>query len=301
MNIETNVLILGAGYASLILQNELNKIGLADYICLEKGYDHEHSDDYVVFTKNKFDFTEEKINVTIKRESSGSQPFNIEYSNKVYNKKIDFEFFSSSQKSYGYKISSKFLLDRSKIYGNVVVSKIDMDKKIVYGKVLHLNEDVEVKYNILVSTLALNRFAKMSGLRLLQQFNIFASYFPVGIKKVHSIDESDKMLITYVSDPNIPYYRKQHYKNTIYYEYCLNKPLTNEKFSSVIVPGKFMKVTDESTSNLYQYLEYRNVFMIGRNALWNPDFLLDHIVINYDIKYNFQEHISNLYGAIKND
>lgn len=304
MKLSVNTLIIGAGYSGLILQHELEKIGITNSIIIDKGYCHGFSgDDYVIFMKQKFDFTNGVINVTVTKESSGSKPFSQEYSEKVYNKRLQIDLFSDSgqsEKTKGHKIDQNKLLSGRKIYGNIEVEKIDHIKKIVYGHVLHIKEPVEISYENLISTIPIHRLSKIMDIDLFKDVGLFVSYFPVGIKKAPAERESSNMLIQYQSDPNIPYYRKQQHGGTIYYEYCLNKPY-NDRFDSVIVPGKFVKVESSVLSSMYEYFEEKSIFLLGRFSCWDPDFLLDHVVreISKKAELPFCEHIQNMYKRIE--
>lgn len=304
MKIHANVLIIGAGYSGLILQHELKKLGHKQSIIIDKGATHGYTgDDYVIFLKREFDFTDGTIDVKVVKNSSGSSPFSNEYTQKVYNKRSEVSLFSGDEpeeKTIGYPISSEILLDGRNIYGNIAVTGIDLDKKIVYGKVLHIDEDVQISYETLVNTMPIHRFAKYAKIDLFHFIGLFISYFPIGIKRVPAIQPADEMLIQYESDPNIPYYRKQHHGKSIYYEYCLNKPF-KEKFTSVIVPGKFSKQPKRTLELAYEFFEKRNVFMLGRYACWDPDFLLDHVSIDETLPADpppFRMHIHNLYTEI---
>ena len=220
MKIISPVLIIGAGYAGLILQHKLISDKIAKSTIIERGYTHGYTgDDYVIFTKKKFDFTDSEIKVNVTKTSSGSKDFDSEYTFKVYNKKKTVEIFSGNDQSEsitGYKISSEILLSDKNIYGNIAISRIDIENKIAYGKVLHIGKDVECYYDMLVSTIPLHQLAKLINRNLFIDFNIFISYFPIGIKRLPMADTQDNMNIEYISDPNIPFYRKQSYKNTIY-------------------------------------------------------------------------------------
>lgn len=304
MKIHANTLIIGAGYSGLILQHELDKNGINDSIIIDKGYSHGYTgDDYVVFLKQKFDFTNGVIDVVVNKNNSGSRPFAQEYTEKVYNKRIDVDLFSGdepAEKTKGHKIDQAKLLNGRNIYGNITVSSIDIEHKIVYGQVHHIKEPVEITYNTLVSTMPIHRLAKAIGIDMFREVGLFVSYFPIGIKRLPAESESKRMLIQYESDPNIPFYRKQHHGRSIYYEYCLNRPY-DDKFNSVISPGKFVKVKDNVLQTMYEFFEGHDIYLVGRYSCWNPDFLLDHVVkgIVPSKKHSYIEHIENLYKRVE--
>lgn len=304
MRVSTSTLIIGAGYSGLILQHELEKIGAKDSIIIDKGYSHGYTgDDYVIFLKQKFDFTRGTIDVIVSKNSSGSMPFDQEYVKKLYNKKLQVSLFSGDskkEKTKGHKIDQQKLMQGRNIYGNISVESIDPVKKIVKGYVLHIKEAVEISYETLVSTIPIHNLSKIIGFEIFKKTGLFVSYFPIGIKRLPAENESATMYIQYESDPNIPFYRKQHHGKSIYYEYCLNKP-HNDKFDSVIVPGKFTSVEKDSLERTYEYFENMDIFLLGRYSCWDPDFLLDHVVkkVADKIKSPYGEHTRNMYKRIE--
>lgn len=303
MKLQIDTLIIGAGYSGLILQHELNKLGVKSVI-VDKGYAHGFTgDDYIVFAKKEFDFTGDIIDVHTTKIGSGAEPFKQEYTKKVYNRKIAVDIFSGDDEidnTKGYKIDPTVLMSARNIYSNITVNKIDMHKRIVYGYVTHINKAVEISYKTLVNTLPIHKFAKYIGINLFDKIGLFISYFPVGIKRSTALITAETMKIEYYSDANIPFYRKQYHGNAIYYEYCLNKPYT-DNFPYVISPGKFIKQDDDILQKTYSYFELSNIFLVGRNACWNPDFLLDNIVQDNEsvkIDHGYIGHINKLYKRL---
>lgn len=297
MQIVVDNLIIGAGYSGLILQKKLASIGQQSII-VERGFNHGYGDDdYVTICKNKLPFIKDEIAVITKKISSGHKNFSKEFTEKVYNKVIDIDtFYKEESEEISYSINNKYLLDDANCYGNIDINKIDIAKKICYGQVSHLKSIVEFHYNKLVSTIPIYEFQKLVSANYLKQFGIFISYYPIGIKKYKSIDSHDKMVIEYYSDPNIPFYRKQQYGNSIYYEYCLNKPF-NDKFQAIIKPGKFIKINDNKMSQLYDYYIGKDIYFSGRFATWDTDFLLDNI---WEPSQSISNQIlSELYGSFK--
>lgn len=299
MKVNTNVAIIGAGLSGLIIHHELKKDSV-DSVIFERGYSHGFTGDYVIFAKQKFDYAQDKIDIKILRLSSGSSnEFQKEYQQKLYNDRKNITLFSGnkSEETEGYRISTQFLLKHAYIYGNIAITNIDINKKKIYGYILHIKEEVEISYKYLISTIPIYKFAKLIGMDLFNEYGIFISYFPVGIKKIYSKSKFEDMFIEYYSDPNIPFYRKQYIGNSIYYEYCLNKPI-DEKFDNIIIPGKFLEINDQKMSHLHDDLRSKSIYLIGRFATWDPNFLLDHITIckkNNDITSPFNESIKNLY------
>lgn len=305
MKLHISTLIIGAGYSGLILQHELKKRG-TESVIIDKGYAHGFTgNDYIVFLKNKFDFTSDTINVVTSKISSGSGNFKQEYTKKVYNKKLPVNIFSGDDvvdNSTGYKIDPNILMENRNIYSNITVNGVDYKTKTVYGFITHINKKVEITYNVLINTLPIHKLAGYMGVNLFDKIGLFISYFPVGIKRSQAIEPSVDMRIEYYSDENIPFYRKQYHGNSIYYEYCLNKPF-HEHFPYLISPGKFTKQTDSILAVAYEFFEAQNIFLVGRNACWNPDFLLDHIINNdAECDSGFKLHINNLYTKVmRND
>lgn len=274
MELKIDNLIIGAGASGLLANTKLDQ---SNTIIIERGYKHNKTGDYVVFCKTENDFTKDSIDVITRNNSSGCRQYEFEYSEKVYNKQIKINQFSGSDEyvySKGYPLDLEKLISLSNIYGNIEATRIDIKENILYGKILHLGKSVIIKYNNLINTIPIFQFAKLAGLDLLKNHNIFISYYPIGIKRNKLINKIDRMIIDYYSDPNIPYYRTQEYGNTKYYEYCINKKF-DMKFDNIVIPGKF---TEQNMKGFYDYMKMHNIEMIGRFALWDPSFLLDDII-----------------------
>jgi len=279
MHINVDTLIIGAGYSGLILQKKLQSMGFQNNIIVERGYENGYADsDYVVFTKNEYPFSADPLNVTTTMTSSGAHDFGTEYAKKIYNEKmnnIDI-YYKDMEEAVGYSISNEYLLKGAKCYGNIAIESIDLENKKARGRVLHLKESVEIDYKFLVSTIPVHRFAKLVRTDLMKAFNMFISYYPIGIHKTSGNFDYPDMSIEYVSDPKIPYYRKQMYKSCIFYEYCLNKPM-DIRFNHVIIPGRFKKLEEEVMGAFYEYFQLHGIYFAGRFATWDTDFLLEKI------------------------
>lgn len=300
MHINVGTLILGAGYSGLITQAKLRDKGVSSII-VERGYSNGYTDsDYVIFTKKEFPFSGPSIDVNICRQNSGAKPFHSEYTKKVYNRTLpedDIKLFSGeNERVNGITINNEYLLKDSRCYGNIDITEIDYKNKIAYGMVLHMKEKVRIDYSNLISTIPAHRFAKLIGLDFLKAFGLFISYFPIGIQKVASDIVREEMTIEYVSDPAIPYYRKQLYDNNIFYEYCLNRPM-DIRFSAVVTPGKFSKQNEITMLNFYDYFRDYDVYFSGRFATWDPDFLLDNIWEQNDSLSN--KYLKHMYEVIR--
>ena len=299
MHIDVGTLIIGAGYSGLIVQNKLKSMGRSSII-VERGYSNGYTDsDYVIFTKSKFPFSGFEIDVNINRLSSGAGFFQKEYTKKVYNREIpedDIKLFAGeSERVKGITISNEYLLQDARVYGNIDIKSIDLDNKVAEGIVLHLKEKVTIKYDTIISTIPIHRFMKLVGMNFMKKFGLFISYFPIGIQKVSSVTQDAEMIIDYVSDPAIPYYRKQQYGGNIFYEYCLNRPM-DIRFSAVVVPGKFTKQDKDIMGRFYECFQEKDIYFAGRFATWDPDFLLDQIWETGDSLSN--EFLQHMYGGL---
>jgi len=284
MKIYSDILILGAGMSGLVLNHTIKKVSDAckNPILLEKGYPGiESNNTYVTFLKHKTSYSCRPFKAQVQMINPGWGDVDKLYSFKLYNKLFDLNFFQNINKSEiktYYNIDVPKLLKNANIYGNVEVTEIDLFSKTVHGKVLHLNEEVTANYDILVNTLPIHKFAKMSGIDLYKQFKAFIQYYPIGIKHYQSAEYREKMEILYWPDPNVPFYRTHFYGNDIWYEYCLSKSnLGKIKFDHISIPGKFIRLNTEIYELINRYLEALNVYLVGRYALWNPDFLIDDI------------------------
>jgi len=286
MIIKSNILIIGAGYSGLITQKKLKENGIKSII-VERGYNHGYGDsDYVTICKKEYPFTSKKIQITTRNISSGCENFKKEFTKKVYNKTIEANlFFQDTEVMEGYCIDNEYLLDGAFVYGNIEITKINLSSKVCYGKILHLGKDVEFHYEVLISTIPIYEFQKLIGANFLEEHDVFISYFPIGVKKRMSASNNENMTIEYYSDSNIPFYRKQYYGNSVFYEYCLNRPY-KDFFDIIVRPGKFIK--SNNIDRIYETMMSKDVYFIGRFATWNPDFLLDDI-------WNPCESISNRY------
>ncbi len=310
MEIEINTLIIGAGYSGLIVHKHLTEYGVKS-IVVERGYSHARAGgDYVIFTKNEYDFTSHQVTYNVSKISSGTKDFDSEYAKKVYGKDIKIETFDekgyggdggdggsdSGYDGVGYAISSGALLNDACVYGNIVIKRICVSTLTVYGEVLHIKTPVIFRCKKIISTIPMYKFAKLIGVKLFDKYNIFISYFPIGIKRKVATRNNNSMLIEYFSDPLIPFYRKQHFGNVIFYEYCLNKPI-GERFDSVIAPGKFTPVNKMNINHFIDSMAKHNIHFAVRYALWDPDFLLDHLVPVCGVEYKKHLWLTKLYEA----
>ena len=299
MHIDVGTLIIGAGYSGLIVQSKLKSFG-HNSIIVERGYSNGYTDsDYVIFTKSEFPFSGHPIAVNINRLSSGSGFFQKEYTKKVYNRELpedDVKLFSGeSERVEGITIDNEYLLKDARVYGNIDICSIDHENKTAIGRVLHLKEKVTIKYDRIISTIPIHRFMKLVDMNFMKKFGLFISYFPIGIQKISSITHDEEMTIDYISDPAIPFYRKQQYGNNIFYEYCLNRPM-DIRFSAVVVPGKFTKQDGEIMGRFYECFQEKDIYFAGRFATWDPDFLLDQIWKTGDSLSN--KFLQHMYGEL---
>jgi len=297
MNINIDILIIGAGYSGLMMQKKLDSFDCTNNLIVERGYDNGYGDsEYVILLKEETPFAHEEVKVITKRMSSGSQKFYNEFVRKVYNSKTDIDlYYDEDAEDIGYKINNELLLKNSRCYGNIDITEIDVENKIAYGKVLHLKATVKIHYKKLVSTIPVHKFENLVGFNFLKKFGLFISYFPIGIVKKFSDALQKNMNIEYYSDPDIPFYRKQLYNNAIFYEYCLNRPL-NQKFSAVIIPGKFTDLHEDIMGAFYDYFSNRDIYFAGRFATWDSKFQLNEIWSPSNSLSNM--FITHLYGEV---
>lgn len=271
MKLNIDTIIIGSGYSGLIAHQKLPK----DSIIVDQGPNQQFANsDYIVVCKQRLPFATEPVNVITHKISSGAAPFPSEFSQKVYGKDLQVStFFDVTKAQESFAISNEFLTDQARIYGNIAITHIDYKKHVAYGDVLHLGKNVEVYYRQLISTMPVHRFVKAVQIDILHDYGIFISYFPIGIKQARAAEVHPDMLIEYYSDKNIPFYRKQYYNRSIYYEFCLNKQY-NIKFDNIIVPGKFHR---QEMEDFYLFFKTHGIYFAGRFATWDPDFLLDDI------------------------
>ena len=278
LNIET--LIIGAGYAGLLCQKRLDDIGRQRNFIIDKGDSVKFaSRDYVIVMREPTEFTDQNpTKMYLNRINSGEAPFEVEYPRKLYNKETKLILGEEDMEEEEiYLIDNAKLMEGSRVYGNIDVTEIDRCNKIVTGKVNHFNKIATFRYEKLICTIPIYEFAKLCGFDLMQTYNIFVSFFPIGIIRKTAEEYSSEIIMTYFSDPQIPFYRRHHFGKSIFYEYCINKPYSIN-FHTVIAPGKFMTPDEEKLRYFYQIMaEDCNIFFAGRFATWHTDFRLDDI------------------------
>lgn len=277
MKLSTDVLIIGAGYAGLLCQKRLDSVNINNFI-VDSGDSVRFSDsDYVIVFRDRNDYLhDESIMLDVGRYSSGAESFGTEFPKKVYGREMELKRLSDYDVEEVFQMDNVKLQEGSRVYGNVIIKSIDTEAKKVYGRVLHLNKEVVLSYNKLISTIPIYEFAKLIGVDLYKYFKLFISFFPVGIVKRESLKHSESIVMEYFSDPQIPFYRKHHFGNSIFYEYCINKPF-DIKFNRVVAPGKFIKPDHTAINDFYDANTSIGIHFAGRSATWDPDFLLDHI------------------------
>jgi len=289
MKLKSDVIILGGGLSGLILSYKLKDcFGIKTYV-IEKGYNYKvQSGKYIIITRYKYPFSDETIKMIFKYNSSCVNSFEKEFSRKVYG--IETEKFipkrPEKNEEIVYSINTDKLIKDAYIYRNINVTSIDTNSKTIYGKILHMNKNVSIQYKYLFNTIPLFKFGQLAGFDTFRDFDIFTSYFPVGVKTYKTDNYSDNLIHEYYSDENIPFYRKHHYKNNIFYEYCLNKEMVGENFNFIKTPAKFLKIDNENLINFYEFLFNKDICMVGRYAVWNPDFVLDDIMCGNDESYS---------------
>lgn len=280
MKLSVNTLIIGAGYAGLLCQKRLDGIEIKNFI-IDQGDSVKFADrDYIIiFRKQNPYCQEEPITMYVTRYGSGSEPFGSEFAKKLYKKeqKVLTLGEKDQQTEEVFQIDNNRLLLDSRIYGNMTAHSIDCENRILRGKITHIGKSVEIKYNKLISTIPIFELAKLMGWDLYEEFGLFIQFYPIGVIKKHTPKRSDSINMMYFSDPLIPFYRKHHYGNTNFYEYCINRPF-DVRFTRIIGPGKFSTPPTALANSLYSTLDHYNIHLAGRFATWDADFRLDDIL-----------------------
>lgn len=278
MKLDIDTLIIGTGYAGLLCQKRLDAIGIKNFI-IDKGDSIKFADkDYIVIFRDQNSYChKEPINMIINRYTSGTKSFDEEFSQKLYRKDTNLTLGENQDTEIVFQMNNNKLLTDSRVYGNITAQSIDLDAHILRGKVTHIGKNVEIHYNKLISTVPIYEFAKLIGHDLYEEFNLFIQFYPIGIIKKYNQKKLPCIRMDYFSDPLIPFYRKHHYGNTTFYEYCINRPF-DVNFTRVIGPGKFSNILPILMKGFYYYLEQHNVYLAGRFATWDSDFRLDHIL-----------------------
>jgi len=287
MHLSVGTLIIGGGYAGLLAQKRLDQIHTSqDNFIIDQGDSPKFADkDYVIVFKNKNDFSEpDPINMYVFHFTSGTGvPFKREYAQKLYRKDIPIDLAFSEpeeeepQIQEAYAINNAALTANARMYGNITVTSIDIEEHIVHAKVTHVNKPLTIEYEKLISTLPIYEFAKLAEINLLRDYGIFISFYPIGVIKKFAAERSDKIIMKYYSDPLIPFYRKHFYGNSIYYEYCINKPF-DVQFNKIIGPGKFNAIEPGKMASFRGTMKEWDIQFTGRFALWDPDFRLDDVL-----------------------
>lgn len=278
MKLNVECLIIGAGYAGLFI----HKLYPGQSFIVDMGDDVKFADsDYIhVMRNNKLPFINKKpITMVTHMYSSGVEEFDIEYSRKLYKEttivNARYEHGTTHTEDI-YSINNRDLINGARIYGNFAISAIDTEKHIASGFVAHIGKEVQIEYDKLVSTIPIYEFAKLVDIDLLSDYRMFIQFYPIGVIKKFSPHRTERLKMSYYSDPLVPFYRKHHYGNTIFYEYCINRKF-DIKFSKVIGPGKFTSVNAERRFKFYEAFRKQSIFFAGRYATWDPDFLIDDI------------------------
>lgn len=300
MKLNIDILIVSDGHSGIVLQNKLFSIGHRNSIIIQKNQKQGYiGKDVIMFSKQKLPITEnEPFEIHTKKHSSGAMDFLQEYSIKIYNRDPKIKIpYKDSDVYEGYLYDNSLMIKDLQSYGNIDIDSISLDKNKMVGHVISNNETVVIHYNKLCFANGIHKLQNLTGISMLEKFGFFISYYPVGIKKIKAFEHSKIMNIEYFSDPNIPYYRKHHFKDDILYEYCLNKNIA-DPMGSVISPGRFAKPDFKVMNDVYDFFLEKNVYLVGRFATWEPDYLLEHIW-EPDIGHASSKILIKLYEDIK--
>ena len=284
MHLKVDTLILGGGYAGLLAQKKVNQRTRDNFI-IDQGDAPRFADkDYVIVFKDKSEYTtQDPISMSIFHFTSDTGiPFAREYAQKLYRKDVKIDLARSNPEEEKnatevYMIDNYAVTSDVRMYGNITVTKIDVNEHIVHAKVTHVDKSLTIEYDELISTIPIFEFAKLAGINLLKDYGIFISFYPIGVIKKFNPHRSDQIIMEYYSDPLIPFYRKHIYGNSVYYEYCINKPF-DVQFNKIIGPGKFTTIDPELMARFRGDMEDCGIQFVGRFALWDPDFNLEDVL-----------------------
>lgn len=300
MKLSIDIIIVSNGHSGIVLQNKLFSLGHKNSIIIQKNQSQGYiGKDVIIFSKQQLPITSEThFDIHTKKHSSGAMDFLQEYSIKIYNRDPDIKIPYKDAAVYkGYLYNNSIMTKNLQLYGNIDIDSIHVDDKKIIGHIISNNEKVIIHYDKLCFANSIHKLQNLTGISMLERFGFFISYYPVGIKKIKAFEYSEIMNIEYFSDPNIPYYRKHHFKNDILYEYCLNKNIS-ENMEYVISPGRFIKPNSEIINNVYDFFLEKNIYLVGRFATWDTNYLLENIW-NPDIKYKSSKILIKLYKDIK--
>jgi hypothetical protein len=149
-----------------------------------------------------------------------------------------------------------------------------MTRVRLYEKVIELERDdktFEDRYDLLISTVPFSVLAKSLNI------SINLEYVPIGVKIERAELDTEVNTQIYISDICVSAYRITYVarNRTIYAEYSLSNPFNRyKKYDMVMVPGRVLRNKD--VEKHIPFLEENDIYLLGRYARWNPDFLVEN-------------------------
>jgi len=192
------------------------------------------------------------------------------------------------QKVYGKVVPATFRWENAKVstvwdYNlDEIVPKVlpfiqfntKMTKVKLYEKVIELERNGKVfedRYDLLISTVPFSVLAKCLNI------NINLECVPIGVKIERVKLDTDVNTQIYISDICVSAYRITYVaqSKTIYAEYSLFNPFNRyKKYDMVMMPGRVLRNKD--VEKYIPFLEENGIYLLGRYARWNPDFLVEN-------------------------
>jgi len=198
------------------------------------------------------------------------------YSLKVYGKFVDLDLrFKTVSKIKIWSFDDEKILKK-------VLKNINFGVNIVSGslkqKSLTDSEGNTFYYDVLISTIPLPVLLRIYNIQAFDSLK-FVKY-PIGIikRKVDlGIDYSFQ-----IYDPSFMdlFYRIYYccVNKVMFEEYSLANPACgNMKFDVVLDPGRIEKTEGKDLVLIREMLKENGIYLVGRYALWNPDFLVEDI------------------------
>lgn len=219
----------------------------------------------------------------------------------VYEKKIGYSF--SNSKNSSINEFDSFELDLNSFYSSLNIMlganilKIDLDKKCLY--VLHNKKLIKISYNYLISTIDYDLFTKICNIK--NDYDLVRRgvvYVNMGAKY--------KEKFSYLKNYNFWYnlteeefFRCTNFEDRVtievFIENCENLQLQLNKYFQNIADFKYYynpnaKIWNKSKQQIvYNLLKDKNVYLLGRNAMYNHDRIQDSIVKSYLILKEINE------------
>jgi|SaaInlStandDraft_3_1057020.scaffolds.fasta_scaffold00275_34 hypothetical protein len=271
------IAILGGGLSGLMTGYMLQAYGATqDIIILEKRhnlsfsnmsasfYCHEYLNDKLTPKENKF-LVRWIVNGNIKDPEK-------KYSMKVYDQIQDVSLKVTECEGYNLDILEMI----SKCSPSIRLSS-DITDINIYNKVIKIKDGDDIKYDKLISTIAMPIFMNISG-----EGRCTFDYRPIFTKTEYGFRTHNDNSITleYFPDPAVHYYRKTYHN-----EKCevVTESLEQAKgFYHKIFPGKIRINTEQQEHlNLFSIaMRKQGIYFFGRYAQWDPKVLITDVYEN---------------------